>query len=130
IKTNNHTDLLDLFDNFHALPYGPVESDIYNQIANDKIPNYTITDRGIIKKEFFKELSLSAENIQKLDNSLKMLRGKNDNLIVLPAFTLVDITHKWESWDKAFKYAKFIGSGSTKMNIEHIRNDKVHYFGN
>ena len=31
-KREDSRDLLDVFDNFHALPYGPVESDIYNAI--------------------------------------------------------------------------------------------------
>lgn len=31
-KKDGGDDLLDIFDNFYAMPYGPVESDVYNYI--------------------------------------------------------------------------------------------------
>ena len=35
-KREGARDLLDVFNNFHALPYGPVESDIYNAIQDNR----------------------------------------------------------------------------------------------
>lgn len=127
---NEEGDLLDIFDNFHALPYGPVESDIYNMMTQDSIPNYTITDRNIIIKNNTEELNLSKSDKELLNSSLNTLRAKNERLITLSPFDLVQITHKWESWDKAFKYAKFTGTRSAKMSSCWIREDKISYFGN
>lgn len=50
-KREGARDLLDVFNNFHALPYGPVESDIYNAIQDNRLPSYIVTERSIIKKE-------------------------------------------------------------------------------
>lgn len=37
-KEEGGDDLLDIFDNFYAVPYGPVEIDVYNAIQEDKLP--------------------------------------------------------------------------------------------
>lgn len=130
VKTDEGDDLLDIFDNFHALPYGPVESDIYNTITRDEILNYSITDRKLVEKIRQSQLSIPADLKSQLEKSLEKLKIKNDKLITLKPFELVDITHKWESWDKTFKYAKFTGSGSARMDLDWIRRDKNSYFGN
>lgn len=127
-KDENETDLLDVFDNFYALPYGPVESDIYNNMTSGNIPNYTITDRDLISLEET-NLDLDEQDKEKLDKSLESLKKRNIKLITAGAFDLVNITHKWGCWDKAFKFAKFTGSGSTKMTTDLIRNDNVRYWG-
>lgn len=128
VKNEDGTDLLDIFNNFHALPYGPVESDIYNTISLDGIPNYTISDRNIKSKDP-EVLNLTEFEKNLLNKSVDQVRQKNGNLITLSPFDLVQITHKWESWDKAFNYAKFTGSRSAKMKSEWIRNDITSYFG-
>lgn len=129
IKSDSYTDLLDTFNNFYAMPYGPVESDIYTFISSDLIPNYTISDRGITGKEIRVDLELTEYERNYLNDSYYKLREKNDKLITFSAFDLVNITHRWESWDKAFRYARFNGSHSTKMDNELIRKDKVQFFG-
>ena len=108
-KEEGARDLLDIFDNFHALPYGPVESDIYNAIQDKKLPSYIITERSITKKE----------------NALRM---KNRHLILLNAFDLVKITHKWESWKQSINFAKLMDMSSYKMTVDSIRNDRNKYF--
>lgn len=130
IKTREDEDLLDTFDNFYALPYGPVESDIYDNMSNDEIPIYSITDRGLSEKRVENIWELEADEKEKLNESLRKVRERNENLITKSAFELVEITHKWECWNKAFKFAKFTGSGSAKMSKELIRGEKISYFGN
>lgn len=129
IKTDDSEDLLDVFDNFYALPYGPVESDIYNEISLNMIPNFLISDRQLEPKIDKVDLDLRIDDRTKLCKSFDKLRGENNDLITLKAFELVEITHKWESWNTTFKYAKFIGAGSAKMNIDMIKNDKNKHFG-
>ena len=102
-KKDGGEDLLNVFDNFHALPYGPVESDIYNAIQNDCLPSYIVSDRMI--------------------QPVNELRHTNESLIKLNAFELVEITHKWESWNKSIDFAHFIGALSYKMTTESIRED-------
>ena len=124
---DNH-DLLDVFCNFKALPYGPVESDIYNAIIENKIPVFTIGDRAIWRNDI--ELSLPDQNLkERIEKSIEVLRAKNPNLINTAAFQLVDITHKWKSWSDAYSFAEFIGQKSIDMSPNEIRNDPHKYYG-
>ena len=121
-KKNDGPDLLDIFNNFHALPYGPVESDIYNAILHNKIPSYFIKDRSVEvreKKVYDDKDSMCIE----IKNALDDLRNINPSIISLNSFELVEITHKWDSWYKSMKFAEFMGRSSAKMLTESIRSD-------
>jgi len=127
---NDQTDLLDLFDNFHALPYGPVESDIYNTIKGDLLPNYRVRERGITIKNSepdYHELESDIKN--RIDTEIKELKGANKNLILKSAFDLVEITHQWESWKSAFGFAQFLGKQSYEMTPDSIKKDRNKFFG-
>ena len=50
-KKDGGDDLLDIFDNFYAMPYGPVESDVYNAIQEDKLPSFSVKYRSIEPRE-------------------------------------------------------------------------------
>lgn len=43
------SDLLDIFDNWYAMPYGPVESDVWDFFRLDLLPRYRITNKIEIK---------------------------------------------------------------------------------
>lgn len=50
-KEEGGDDLLDIFDNFYAMPYGPVEIDVYNAIQEDKLPSFSVKYRSIEPRE-------------------------------------------------------------------------------
>lgn len=50
-KKDRGDDLLDIFDNFYAMPYGPVESDVYNAMCEDKLPSFSVKYRSIEPRE-------------------------------------------------------------------------------
>lgn len=129
-KDTDETDLLNIFNKFYALPYGPVESDIYEAINSDKLPTYCITERKIIKKTERKLNILPCNDRELIDNEVDKLRSNNETLILLDAFELVEITHQWESWKSAFKFAQFMGIQSYEMESDSIRFDRNKYFGN
>lgn len=120
-------DLLDIFNRFYALPYGPVESDIYNAIQGNNLPSYTITERSIIKKRAGK-LPYCIEDYASVEDAVNALKSKNGHLILLNAFDLVEITHKWESWKQSINFAKLMDMSSYIMTVESIRNDRNKYF--
>lgn len=131
IKTNDkeeNCDLLDIFSNFKALPYGPVESDIYNAIIENKIPIFTIGDRAIWENKI-EQNPIDQDLKDRIESSIKALKAKNSDLINTEAFQLVDITHKWKSWSEAYSFAEFIGQKSIDMSPSEIRNDPHKYFG-
>lgn len=126
-KEEGARDLLDIFDNFHALPYGPVESDIYNAIQDKKLPSYIITKRSITKKENV-TLLYNVDDYSLVKDAIDALKMKNRHLILLNAFDLVKITHKWESWKQSINFAKLMDMSSYKMTVDSIRNDRNKYF--
>lgn len=131
IRTDNddiNSDLLDVFSSFNALPYGPVESDIYNAIIADDIPVFTIGDRAIWENEIALE-GLDQNLKTRIEKSINALKSKNSALINAGAFQLVEITHKWKSWSEAYSFAEFIGQKSIEMNLTEIKNDPHKYFG-
>lgn len=121
-KTNKGKDLLDIFDNFYALPYGPVESDIYNAIQENNLPSYHIKERSVEKKAQ-KSYKLQDPLIIRINNAINELKDINPFIISLSSFELVEITHKWDSWNRSIKFAEFMGRSSEKMSTESIRSD-------
>lgn len=121
-KTNKGKDLLDIFNNFYALPYGPVESDIYNAIQENLLPSYCIKERSVERKTL-QSYDQQDSLIIEVDNALEELKNINPDIIGLSSFELVEITHKWDSWNRSIKFAEFMGRGSAKMLTEAIRSD-------
>jgi len=126
-KEGGSKDLLDTFDNFFALPYGPVESDIYNAIQKNELSSYVLTERSITKKENI-ILPYKVEDYLPVKDAVDVLKKINKRLILLNAFDLVEITHKWESWKQSINFAKLMDMSSYKMTVESIRNDRNKYF--
>lgn len=117
--------LLDIFDNFYAMQHGPVESDIYDAITANETNKYRFIDRSIIDidPQFdFSNLSPSIKN--KLEKSLNSLTNKNENIILLSAFDLVDLSHKWNCWKISIETAHILNVGSIKMDTEIIKKDR------
>ena len=126
-KEEGARDLLDIFDKLHAFPYGPLESYIYNAIQDKKLPSYIITERSITKKENV-TLLYNVDDYSLVKDAIDALKMKNRHLILLNAFDLVKITHKWESWKQSINFAKLMDMSSYKMTVDSIRNGRNKYF--
>ena len=122
-KKQGDSDLLDIFNNFYALPYGPVESDIYNAIQKNRLPSYIVTERSILKKENI-QLPYKIDEYIQVKNAVDALKKKNRHLIIMSAFALVEITHKWESWKQSIAFARLMDMSSYKMTNDSIRKDR------
>ncbi|MEZ2338555.1 type II toxin-antitoxin system antitoxin SocA domain-containing protein [Mucilaginibacter sp. RCC_168] len=117
--------LLNIFDNFSALPYGHVESDIQDRILESS--NYLITkdalsfQDGVQTYEKSPELS---ENLEaQVDEAVRSLKAKNPDLISYSAFDLVELSHRWQSWKTIFALAKQNGKLSMKIPREMIMSE-------
>lgn len=123
VKNESGSDLLDIFDNFYALPNGPVESDIYNCITTDDLTFYTFRNFSFGAKEQFVDNGLDQEIKQRIDFSISELRKKNENIVAYNAEILVAISHTWLSWQNAIQIARALGKGSYKMDVKLIRGN-------
>lgn len=113
------------------MPYGPVEIDVYNAIQENKLPSYTVNYRHIERKvdELYKPRNTTVwtgrehgDLYNRIRDAVNDLREKNEKLVLLNAFELVEITHRWSSWDRAMNFAEFMKQMSAKMSIDSIRD--------
>ena len=90
-KKDGGDDLLDIFDNFYAVPYGPVESDVYNAMCEDKLPSFSVKYRSIEPREGAEPYNAKRYNdkfYHRVRNAVNDLREKNEKLVLLNAFEL------------------------------------------
>ena len=123
VKNKEGGDLLDLFDNFYALPNGPVESDVYNSITSDQLTYYTFKDFSLGTKRQYSDNELCDEIKRRINIAVDVLKNKNDNLVSYRAEELVALSHSWMSWQNSIRIAKILGKGSYRMEINKIRTN-------
>lgn len=128
-KNEKNRDLLDIFNNFYAMQHGPVESDIYKAMIDDKLPHYSFKFRSIyvvndIHPQDFQELG---EIHNRITTSINLLRETNENIVTYTASQLVDLSHKWESWQLAIHMANTFEKGSEPMDCKLIRSNCQYY---
>lgn len=122
------TDLLDVFGNYLAMQYGPVEMEIYTAMATKQTKNYFFGNRvlsGTATENSFDTLPIDLKN--RVDHSICTMRNVNPDIITYDPFRLVEITHKWEAWQLAISTAEWFGRRSEPMSVESIRNSQQYY---
>lgn len=117
---------LDIFDNFHALPYGHVESTIYDNLNN---LNHFSVDNSCLQILSARDQIIggSVENNAIIDRMVGKLRSINNDLIALEPFGLVEISHRWFSWNYTFQEARKSGSYSKAINPNLIKQEDKYY---
>lgn len=118
---DNDYPLLDIFNKFYALPYGPVELDIYeamneNSFTNIKFSgnecNYNFTERCFVDLD---------ETLKKtVRDALQTIKDMGVDYISMPPFELVNITHKWTAWQVAMQVAEMCNSRREPMSTDDI----------
>lgn len=124
-KEKSDTTLLDKpFNNFYAMPYGHVESDIYNSIRKDELQYFCIDNKKTIQKDTanFSELPLDIK--QKIDSSFEKLLEENEELFKMSPLELVELSHLWYSWKYYYSKAKQGGSFSAKIPNNIIKSEE------
>lgn len=123
VKNSQGDDLLDVFDNFYALPNGPVESDIYNCITSDQLTYYTFRDFSFSAKIQYSEDGLSDQLKERIGFAVESLKQKNHKIVTYNAEQLVALSHTWMAWQDSILIARALGKGSYPMDTEKIRNN-------
>jgi len=116
--------LLETFNNFVAMPYGHVESDIQDDMESSVF--FNITKNGSYLKP-----DIGAYQIQdvtplvqgQVDHAIASLKSINADLVMTPAFDLVDLSHRWQSWRSVFSLAQQYGKYSMKIPKEMIMTE-------
>lgn len=106
-KYDRNQGLLKVFDKFLAMPYGPVEVDVFNSFAEiskyiENIPN---------SNDDAKSTAEVVEYKPTIDNAINRIKQLNYELVSLDSFTLVWISHKWDCWKNTY------GKNNRKNNL-------------
>nr|WP_258691450.1 Panacea domain-containing protein [Tenacibaculum aquimarinum] len=125
-NSNSQDSLLDtVFDNFYAMPYGHVESDVYSIIKENLIEGVSINNKNTT-------LSTSTNYIldktisKKIQDSINKLKHLNPHLIELTSFDLVELSHSWYSWQYYYSLAQKQGLNSLEIENSVIKDeDKI-----
>ncbi len=127
---DNRCELLDVFDSFYALPYGPVELTIYEAMkANNFLQigfNGNNCDVHKLKESNFNSLKAADKDL--IDASFASLMDKRDDYLTMPVFELVEITHQWTVWQVAMSVAELAGGRSEPMSKQEISDSVVKAF--
>lgn len=127
--THEYNGLLGYFKKFYALPYGPVESDIYNamnlqQFKNIKfIGNKCVFDN--LNDKCFETLDKSYKDLVKISIGDLAKKRPIKDYLTMPVFDLVNITHQWTVWKVAMAIAKMLDSGSEPMSLNDILDSSI-----
>ena len=114
VNANNEDhNLLGTFNKFVAMPFGPVESDIYNKMNQSAIGKYCISDKEL--------------KIEQINESVEALKKINNRLVLYSAFDLVDLSHKWSCWRTTYSYARQINKGSISIPDNLIINSDKYF---
>ena len=123
-KDSEATLLDDVFNKFVAMPFGHVETEIYDFVKNNELKNVTIDIKKTVIKETFDPIIDVEEEIRsKIDRAIEALRQYNNNLILYTSFQLVDLSHSWYSWKYYFEKAKESKSKSILIPSSVIKSE-------
>ncbi|MDQ6471154.1 DUF4065 domain-containing protein [Flavobacterium sp. LHD-80] len=123
INSNEDNTLINRFD-FFAMPYGPVETDIYSQIKiSCEFSNFSIDNFKANFTENIPSKTISPDLITSIDASIKSIKEIDSSFINADAGSLVELTHKWNSWKTIYEEARNNGIYSKPIPRELIKKD-------
>lgn len=105
---------------FWAMPYGPVETSIYNRIRNDKNFNSFILSNDNTKFINDEVPAIHSDLAEAITNSINLLKVLEPRLIFADAGTLVNLTHTWNSWKRNYNIARIKGNYSERIPEQDI----------
>lgn len=125
-NSNENSLLRNVFNTFYALPFGHVESDVYDSI---KVNNGTLEFLVIDSEKTVINNGVNISNVEdgldhiylnQINDSVLFLSKYYSNLINYTPFELVELSHQWYSWKKNYELAKLKGEGSIEIPIDDI----------
>ncbi|WPO80029.1 type II toxin-antitoxin system antitoxin SocA domain-containing protein [Flavobacterium sp. KACC 22761] len=126
INSNTDPILLDKFE-FFAMPYGPVETDIYRKIKdNSSFSNFSINNFKTTFIDNTPSTNIDGAVNNSIDEAIITIKKIDSCFVNADAGSLVELTHKWDSWK--FVYAEAVRSGIYSKKIEKdliVRDNKI-----
>ncbi|HCE58661.1 MAG TPA: hypothetical protein DER09_12750 [Prolixibacteraceae bacterium] len=112
--------LLAQFDNFYAMPYGHVESSVYEKLGEIN----TITfERNKVEIKPYPENYFNDIPVEQLNQAIESLKKKNKSIVTYTPIQLVDLSHSWNSWITMYNLARQLNRFSIKIPTKMIQNE-------
>lgn len=131
LKPNSTNTIIDtVFNNYVAMPYGHVESDIYDLIRSKSgvLNCFKIDNRTTVKlSKSVSELNLDKNYTVLIDSSISHLKESVFHLIDLTASDLIELSHQWYSWKHNFNLAISKGVRSAEIKIDDIKKEPKYF---
>lgn len=128
-STNDKHPLLEVFNRFYALPYGPVELDIYEAMNSNQFDKIQFErNQCICNCSEMDFIGLEGPIKKEMNDALLTIKSMGANYITISVFDLVAITHKWTSWQVAYQVADMLGNKKEFMSTDDICNSAVKAF--
>jgi len=105
-KNNTNFLINEVFNKFVAMPYGPVEIDVYNETKNEFLSFFKISSFNSILQQAPDFSSLDTQIKDEIDTSIELLIKRNNKIFDLKANVLVEITHRYNSWKLKYSEAR------------------------
>lgn len=128
-STNESHEMLDIFNEFYALKYGPVEIEIYNSMTENSFKNIWFEGNDCITEKLSEDkISITNEDKTIILKAVNDLRSINNDYVNMTPFQLVDITHQWTAWKIAYEFAELCNVKRERMTEESIINSAIKTF--
>lgn len=121
VRNEQNEDLLDIFNNFYAMQFGPVESDVYNSMSNGGLSFFSASDLKLDVQGLSRIQEMETTPFIVIDNAIETLKAISPQIVLYSATDLVDVSHKWDCWRTAFEIASLLNKGSYRMSSTSIR---------
>ncbi len=114
-----------VFNRFVAMPYGPVEMDVYIAMQQKKLPRYLVTaesvrlERGLPYGDGVDRAST--------DESLEYLLRESPDILRYAPFDLVNLSHRLSCWRDSYSKALNEGHRREEMPSEGIQYSTKYY---
>lgn len=125
VKNEKGEDLLDIFNDFYAMQYGPVEGEIYTAMEEERLVYYSFPVFPIPELEIKEKPEMGSQ--EQVDEAIKALRGKNPKLVRYTSSKLIVLSHRWLSWRVAISIARLNGLNCESMTTQDIREDEMFF---
>ncbi|WP_164111686.1 MULTISPECIES: hypothetical protein [Sphingobacterium] len=130
VEDDEGNSLIDHFNNVYAMPLGHVEKDIYTWMKANSFDNFLFTkQQTTLKRQTILSSSFDQTVVSIVDPKFELLLKKNPEILFMPAYDLVELSHQWFSWRYYFNQAKSQNKLSMKIPTQVIKNEyKVYSF--
>ena len=129
--TNTERKLLNVFDNFYALPYGPVEMDVYEAMKSDKAFKYISFNGNKCVYSNLEKTRFTGDESKEMkwvDDAVNVFVQDQRRYLYMPVFDLVELTHRWSAWKISMDIATILGNKKEEISVESICDSSVKAF--